>query len=100
MAGIGDKSLENIATAVRDTWQILASILGFDSAETDSIEAAMEGQETDQARHMLRVWRDDRYGGVDEAGCLIGALRQLGRYDLLNELGEQITIKFQSASSN
>ncbi|XP_038071383.1 uncharacterized protein LOC119740223 [Patiria miniata] len=86
---VSDESLAKTASALRDTWPSLAEHLGFDQYECLLIRLECSGDVKEQARHMLTAWTK-RYNGVDMQGFLIGALRKIGRYDLLGEHGAEI----------
>ena len=82
-----DFSLENIANALGNAWPSLATYLSFNDAECQSIIVAFPGRINRQSHCMLRAWKEG-YAGADMMGDLTGALRKIGRYDLLIELGK------------
>ncbi|XP_022093773.1 uncharacterized protein LOC110980974 [Acanthaster planci] len=80
--------LENLASALVDSWPILASHLQLDinlyvmlSEQFDEVR--------DQARRMLQLWREG-YPGHDMICCLAKALKKMGRYDLLERIGMEV----------
>ncbi|XP_038073102.1 uncharacterized protein LOC119741428 [Patiria miniata] len=76
---LDEECLGNLAKSLGRTWTRLAIFLGFD--EEDS-------RRTGNGLNMLKTWKEHYYGN-DIVDDLTGALKQIGRYDLLHELGAE-----------
>ncbi|XP_071798092.1 uncharacterized protein [Asterias amurensis] len=84
-----DFSVEILSNRLGEAWPSLATQLGFDDAECQSIIVAHEGRVSRQAHYMLQAWIE-RNGGTLEMSTLIEALKEIRRPDFLRELGVEI----------
>ena len=81
-----DDFLQNMAIALGNSWTQLALYLGFDDAESRNIKCKIHTEHA-QAVHMLQAWRS-RHTGYNKLKDFTRALKMIGRYDLLCEIGE------------
>ncbi|XP_071799034.1 uncharacterized protein [Asterias amurensis] len=81
-----DFPVEILSNRLGEAWPSLATQLGFDDAECQSIIVAQEGRISRQAHYMLQAWIE-RHGGTLKMSTLIEALKEIRRPDLLRDLG-------------
>ncbi|XP_022093512.1 uncharacterized protein LOC110980814 [Acanthaster planci] len=84
-----DNTLEYVAKSLGEAWPTVSTYLGFNDRECETIIASHPGHMDQQARKMLTTWRA-RYPGTDMLGDLRGAVRAVGLFLLLHDLGGEV----------